>query len=92
MQRDFPRVFQAHMEWAFLLAGMIRYMGGIESITPIVWMAYILYAFSSGFLIYIHLKKTHSIKSALKQYASDICTIAVPAFAACIISIQKILN
>ena len=80
------------MKWAFLLAGMIIYMGGIESITPIVWIAYFLYASSSGFLIYIHLKKTHSIKSALKQYAADICTITAPAFAACIITIQKILN
>lgn len=67
-------------------------MGGIESITPIVWITYILYTFSSVFLIYIHLTHTHSIKSALKQYAPDICTIAAPAFAACIITIQKILN
>lgn len=92
MPRDFLKEFQAYTELAFLLAAMTRYMGGIESMISIVWITYLLYAICSCLLIYIHFKQTHSIKSALKQYASDICTIAAPAFAACIITIQKILN
>ena len=79
-------------EFGFLLSALIMYIWNITYLFPITFLFYILYALSTAILIYIHISKGLSIKFALKQYAPDICTIAVPAFAACIITIQKILN
>lgn len=79
-------------EFGFLLSALIMYIWNIKYLYPITLLFYILYVLSTTMQIYIHISKGLSIKSALKQYASDIFTIAAPAFAACIIAIQKILN